>query len=288
MSKNYMAGYAGYQPGAKFKGIEPRPPETPTANIPGYSGYVFAYGPENVYGKTFSAISKEIKCTNKYGDRDNFEDRVVSITKESYVDPKTQDNDRFKIPSQNKFVKRTNFDVEKDNFMAVECRERMLKSLGSGNLRIITEMLTRKIREKKERESKKPLKLYPPIVGYSAANRQVAAANLYSKDWQSCRKEAKKLIDTNNDNSVKEPKTDKFGANIFSDKSIKKMLTTHISRFQVTQDLSIECKLIIYLVVLTLMQYIKPLTLKINYLIGKSSKIKMLVNLCLRLVVKGK
>ena len=221
MSNSHIAGYAGYKPGAKFKSIEPRAPEIPTANIPGYSGYVFAYGPENIYGKTFSAISKEIKCTNKYRDRDNFEEKVISITKESYLDPKTQDNDQNKIPSRNKFIKRTNFDVEKTNFMAVECRERMLKQLGSGTARLITEMLTRKIKEKKEREEKKPLKLYPPIVGYGAANRQVAVSNLHAKDWQSCRKEAKKLIE-NNINTVKVQNHDKFGANIFSEKSIKK------------------------------------------------------------------
>ena len=126
MSTGHIAGYSGYRPGAKFKGIEPRPPEQPVADIPGYSGYVFAYGPENVYGKTFTMISKEIKCTNKYRDRDNFVDKQISINKESYIDPKDQDDTHNKMPLKNKFIKRTNFDVEKDNNMAVECRERMM------------------------------------------------------------------------------------------------------------------------------------------------------------------
>lgn len=220
MEKTHIAGYSGYVPGAKFKGIAQRPPEYPTADIPGYSGYVFAYGPENVYGKTFTQISKEIKCTNKYRDRENFIDKQISISKESYINPKDQEKDTTTIPIKNKFIRRTNFDVEKGNVLAVECRERIMKSLGNAGNHTIAQMLSRKIKEEKEKTLKKPLKIYPPIIGYAAANRQVDVGNLHAQDWQSCRVLAKKRVEKNNAGDNKD-ECNKFGASIFSDKTIK-------------------------------------------------------------------
>merc|ERR1712226_1136218 len=90
-TKKYIAGYAGYRPGEKFNNIFPGNSITQHADIPGYSGYVWAYEPENIYGKTFGRVTNVVKCTDKYRDRQNLEDKQISICKESYTDPKIQE-----------------------------------------------------------------------------------------------------------------------------------------------------------------------------------------------------
>jgi hypothetical protein len=189
MVKQQIAGYSGYVPRRKFDSIAPRPPEIPTADISGYSGYIFARGPENVYGKTFTLMSKEIKCSNKYRDRENFEDIPSSIFKESYINPSEMDGKHNICPTDKKFIKRTNFDYDKDFNLAADCRARIMSSEKLTNISRIGKMLAEPIQRNKS-EKPKPLKLYPPIVGYNAHNRQVHVGNLYAKDWQICRSQA--------------------------------------------------------------------------------------------------
>lgn len=97
--RDHCVGYKGYIPGRKFNTIENREPEVPKADIPGYSGYVFAYKPENVYGKTFSLMTREIKCGTKYRDRENFDDKPQSIFKESYENPANVDGKHNLVPT---------------------------------------------------------------------------------------------------------------------------------------------------------------------------------------------
>ena len=191
-----MTGYAGYIPQRKFSSIEPRPPEIPNADIPGYAGYIFAYKPENVYGKTFTLITKEIKCSNKYRDRENFEDVPSSIFKESYIAPSEMDGKHNMVPTKKKFIKRTNFDYDKDNSMAAECRQRILSNEKTTRIERVGRMFAKTVKQE-EMNKARPLRLYPPIVGYNAHNRQVHVGNIHGQDWQISRSLAKDRVEKN-------------------------------------------------------------------------------------------
>lgn len=66
--KEYVAGYTGHRPGAKQDGVAERISKNPgnMRCIPGYSGYLYGVVPENVYGKTFTMVTKEVKESKSF------------------------------------------------------------------------------------------------------------------------------------------------------------------------------------------------------------------------------
>lgn len=191
--KQHIAGYQGYIPQRKFGSIEPRAAENPTADIPGYAGYIWAYKPENVYGKTFTQMSKDIKCTSKFRDRDNYDEMAQSIYKESFIKPKEMDQMHNEAPSRNKFKIRRNHDINAENQMAKDCRSRVLSTEKLNQ----SKMAMAEIRKKMAEEARPDLRLMQPIVGYGAHNRQVSVGNIHKQDWQICRSLAKDRVAKN-------------------------------------------------------------------------------------------
>ena len=82
-------------------------------------------------------MTKDVKCTNKYRDRDNLEEKNMSIFKESYINPKEMDGKHNRIPLRNRFVQRTSSDFDQDNQMALDCRKRIMSTETTRNLKQI-------------------------------------------------------------------------------------------------------------------------------------------------------
>ncbi len=88
-------------------------------NIKGYAGYVWAIGPENLYGKSSSYLSKMVKSNPKYKFRNHYDlDPLTTVQRESYINPKNMDQEYNDVPVKDKFVIRKKGDIDKDNTMA--------------------------------------------------------------------------------------------------------------------------------------------------------------------------
>ena len=192
--KKYISGYAGYRPREKFNNIFPRNQVTENADIPGYSGYVWAYEPENIYGKTFGRVTNLVKCTDKYRDRENLEDKAISICKESYIDPGIQDGKHNQIPTTKKFRIRKMEDYHEMHDMAYQCRKRIMDNFHQSNIEIEEKSKAEKIKAMTKPDYQF---LNKPVVGYGAHNRQVYPANIHRHDWQICRGKAANQIKKN-------------------------------------------------------------------------------------------
>lgn len=66
----------------------------------GYSGYVFAIKPENIFGKNFSRATADVKCGSYYRNRPHFDEHWNSITKECYENPAKVDGTHNMVPTR--------------------------------------------------------------------------------------------------------------------------------------------------------------------------------------------
>ena len=104
-NREFISGYSGHIPGRLERSIKPRKNKPPRPDLPGYSGYVFALKPENVYGKTFHRATREIKCGDYYRNRPHFETNWRSMNKESFIDPSKVDGSHNILPNSKVFLK---------------------------------------------------------------------------------------------------------------------------------------------------------------------------------------
>ena len=74
--KEHIAGYAGHRPQTQQVKLAERIAKNPgnLRCIPGYSGYMYGVVPENIYGKTFTMTTKEVKESDQFR-----EDKVILI-----------------------------------------------------------------------------------------------------------------------------------------------------------------------------------------------------------------
>ena len=97
----HIQGYAGHIPGQLTDNLVHKTPVVPGVDLPGYAGYVFAIKPENIYGKTFSRLTNEVKKENSYyRNRPHFEDNWDTIARENYKDPAKVDGSHNLVPTR--------------------------------------------------------------------------------------------------------------------------------------------------------------------------------------------
>lgn len=99
--KQHISGYAGHVPGKQeYTPVVTRTKQVPHADLPGYMGYVLAIKPENIYGKSFTRMSKEVKCGSYYRTRPHFDENWDSINREDYKDPRKVDGSHNLVPTR--------------------------------------------------------------------------------------------------------------------------------------------------------------------------------------------
>ena len=133
----HIQGYAGHIPGQITDNLVHKTPVVPGVDLPGYAGYVFAIKPENIYGKTFSRLTSEVKKENSYyRNRPHFDDNWNTISRENYKDPAKVDGSHNMVPTRKvktlkiickKFKVWRSWDVDHDNYYAAQIRERTAK-----------------------------------------------------------------------------------------------------------------------------------------------------------------
>ena len=97
----HIIGYAGHVPGQLTDNLVNKDSVVPGVDLPGYAGYVFAIKPENIYGKTFSRLTSEVKKENSYyRNRPHFGDDWNTIARENYKDPATVDGSHNMVPTR--------------------------------------------------------------------------------------------------------------------------------------------------------------------------------------------
>jgi len=58
-------------------------------------------------------------------------------------------------------------------------------------------MALEKLKEEENSKTKKPIKIFNPVVGYTGFNRMVASGNVYQKDYQKSRADGFNLVRSN-------------------------------------------------------------------------------------------
>ena len=98
----HIAGYAGHIPGQLTDNLVHKNNVVPGVDLPGYAGYVFAIKPENIYGKTFSRHTSEVKKENSYyRNRPHYDDeKWDTIARENYKDPSKVDGSHNLVPTR--------------------------------------------------------------------------------------------------------------------------------------------------------------------------------------------
>jgi len=90
-NKDFTPNYKGHVPGKNKKTSPIKKGICRDAMVPGYSGYVFALRSENLFGKTFHRITKEVKGGEYYRNRPHFDSKMETTAKTSYENPKMVD-----------------------------------------------------------------------------------------------------------------------------------------------------------------------------------------------------
>ena len=135
--------------------------------LPGYSGHVRAIKSNNLYGHSFSYLSKHVKTDPVFRNNDYSKRTLVSIQKESYVPPKTMDPYHNMIPTKKEFKRHKRWDCDSNNVLALRLKERQ-------NKRTTNETIKENDNPSRFRITRKE-----PICGYTGFRKNVDSENIY-------------------------------------------------------------------------------------------------------------
>lgn len=131
-NKKYAFGYKGHIPGKSSILKNTKTINDKQALIPGYKGYVFALETENLYGKSFHRLTKEIKEGEYYRKRPHFSQKMNSIAQESYKNPSLTDGSHTRLLNQSKYKIQhipKSWETDKNNLSSIAMQGRMRELL---------------------------------------------------------------------------------------------------------------------------------------------------------------
>ena len=203
--RHYISGYSGHKPQNKFKenqAVSARISKDPNnfQTISGYAGFMQHKKSENIFGKTFNVISKEIKNKGKFCTPENKFAQTMTTQRESFMDPKRCSTSNYVSQIFNKDFFRVRKATEPDpnNLMAIKIRDRLNKTIEENKQKIANDKET-KNQEDALNEERSPFKgsqkvKFEPILGYAGHYPQLVAGGVHGSPWTGDRKGAYKIF----------------------------------------------------------------------------------------------
>lgn len=91
----------------------------------GYQGYIWAINSENLFGKSKSYLCKIVKNDDRYKNRDLLdENSYLTTNRADYIHPSKMDKKYNYVRTKKEFKIRKNTDINEENIMAVELKQR--------------------------------------------------------------------------------------------------------------------------------------------------------------------